>query len=316
VIRADGLSKRYGSAMAVDGLSFDLKPGVVTGFLGPNGAGKSTTMRMVLGLDTPTSGSVTVNGKAYRDLAAPMREVGALLDPKAVHGGRSAHNHLKWIAQAGGIARRRVDEVLGLVGLSEVAGKKVANFSLGMYQRLGIATALLGDPPVLLFDEPVNGLDPEGIFWIRNLMRQLADEGRTVFVSSHLMNEMQETAQHVVVIGRGKLIADMPISELTSGSARSHVLVVSPQAAELTRALEAAGASVTTVDDGALHVVGMDAPHIGDLARVKGIGLHELTPKQASLEAAFMDLTRDSVQYVAGAPALAETARALAPEGK
>lgn len=302
--------------MAVDGLSFDLKPGVVTGFLGPNGAGKSTTMRMVLGLDTPTSGSVTVNGKAYRDLAAPMREVGALLDPKAVHGGRSARNHLTWIAQAGGVSRRRVDEVLGLVGLSEVAGKKVGNFSLGMYQRLGIATALLGDPPVLLFDEPVNGLDPEGIFWIRNLMRQLADEGRTVFVSSHLMNEMQETAQHVVVIGRGKLIADMPISELTSRSARSHVLVVSPQAAELTRALEEAGATVTTVDGGALHVVGMDAPQIGDLARVKGIGLHELTPKQAILEAAFMDLTRDSVQYAAGAPALAETVRALTPEGK
>jgi ABC-2 type transport system ATP-binding protein len=316
MIRADGLAKRYGGTTAVDGLSFDLKPGVVTGFLGPNGAGKSTTMRMILGLDRPSAGSVTVNGKAYRDLPAPMREVGALLDPKAVHGGRSARSHLTWIAQAGGIARKRVDEVLDVVGLTEVAGKKVGAFSLGMYQRLGIATALLGDPPVLILDEPVNGLDPEGIYWIRTLMRKLAAEGRTVFVSSHLMNEMEETAEHVVVIGRGKLIADMPIAELTRGSGRGHVRVVSPQAAELVEGLHAIGATVTAEEDGVLHVVGMDAPEIGDLARVMGVGLHELTPKRASLEAAFMDITRDSVQYSSAAPEVAEPLRALTPEGK
>ncbi|SDZ25912.1 ABC-2 type transport system ATP-binding protein [Amycolatopsis xylanica] len=318
MITARELTKKYGGTTAVNGLSFDIKPGVVTGFLGPNGAGKSTTMRMILGLDAPSGGSVTVNGKAYRDLPAPMREVGALLDAKAVHGARTAYRHLQWVAQAGGISRKRVDEVLDTVGLTEVAGKKVGNFSLGMYQRLGIATALLGDPPTLLFDEPVNGLDPEGIYWIRTLMQDLAAEGRTVFVSSHLMNEMEETAAHVIVIGRGELIADMPMAELTRQSARSHVRVVSPLAGELAGALEKAGGTVTKLDDGSLTVVGMDAPQIGDLALERGLGLHELTPVRASLEAAFMDLTKNSVQYRSsgGAPQqLAETVRALAAEG-
>jgi ABC-2 type transport system ATP-binding protein len=321
LITARDLTKRYGDTTAVNGLSFDIKPGVVTGFLGPNGAGKSTTMRMILGLDAPSGGSVTVNGKAYRDLPAPMREVGALLDAKAVHGARTAYRHLQWVAQAGGIPRKRVDEVLDTVGLTDVAGKKVGNFSLGMYQRLGIATALLGDPPTLLFDEPVNGLDPEGIYWIRTLMQDLAAEGRTVFVSSHLMNEMEETAAHVIVIGRGELIADMPIADFTQRSARSHVHVVSPQAAELAEALERAGGKVTKLDDGSLNIVGLDAPEIGDLALERRFGLHELTPVRASLEAAFMDLTKDSVQYRSHNGAqpeehkVLETARALAAEG-
>ncbi|TDQ00248.1 ABC transporter ATP-binding protein [Labedaea rhizosphaerae] len=297
MIKAQDLTKRYGTTTAVDGLSFDLKPGVVTGFLGPNGAGKSTTMRMILGLDRPTSGSVTVGGKSYQDLPAPLREVGALLDAKAVHGARTAYRHLQWVAQAGGIPRRRVGEVLDLAGLGGVADRKVGSFSLGMYQRLGIATALLGDPPVLLFDEPVNGLDPEGIFWIRTLMRDLAAEGRTVFVSSHLMNEMQETAEHVVVIGRGELIADMPITEFMQRDSLSHVRVVSPRADELARVLAGVGGEVTRGADGALAVTGLDAPKIGDLALEHGLGVHELTPVRASLEAAFMDRTRASVQY-------------------
>nr|WP_221471515.1 ATP-binding cassette domain-containing protein [Amycolatopsis umgeniensis] len=310
------MTKKYGSTTAVHALSFDIKPGVVTGFLGPNGAGKSTTMRMILGLDAPTEGSVTVGGKAYRDLPAPMREVGALLDAKAVHGSRTAYSHLRWVAQAGGLPRRRVDEVLDTVGLTEVAGKKVGGFSLGMYQRLGIATALLGDPPTLLFDEPVNGLDPEGIYWIRNLMQDLAAEGRTVFVSSHLMNEMEETAAHVIVIGRGELIADMPITDLTQRSSRSHVHVISPQVTELAGVLERAGGTVAKLEDGSLNVVGLDAPRIGDIALERRLGLHELTPVRASLEAAFMDLTKDSVQYrSAGERKLAETVRALATEG-
>ncbi|MFC3448509.1 ABC transporter ATP-binding protein [Amycolatopsis speibonae] len=316
MITARELTKKYGTTTAVHSLSFDIKPGVVTGFLGPNGAGKSTTMRMILGLDAPSGGSVTVNGKAYRDLPAPMREVGALLDAKAVHGSRTAYNHLRWVAQAGGLPRKRVDEVLGTVGLTEVAGKKVGTFSLGMYQRLGIATALLGDPPTLLFDEPVNGLDPEGIYWIRTLMQDLAAEGRTVFVSSHLMNEMEETAAHVIVIGRGELIADLPITDLTEGSARSHVHVVSPRLTELAEALERAGGTVTKLDDGSLDVTGLDAPRIGDIALERGLGLHELTPVRASLEAAFMDLTKNSVQYrSASEHKLAETVRALATEG-
>jgi len=311
LITARDLTKRYGSTTAVRGLSFDVEPGVVTGFLGPNGAGKSTTMRMVLGLDAPSGGSVTVGGQAYRDLPAPMREVGALLDAKAVQGARTAYRHLQWVARAGGIPRKRVDEVLDTAGLTEVAGKKVGTFSLGMYQRLGIATALLGDPPTLLFDEPVNGLDPEGIVWIRTLMQDLAAEGRTVFVSSHLMNEMEATAAHVIVIGRGELVADLPIAEITRRSARSHVHVVSPRAGELAEALERAGGKVTKREDGSLAVAGMDAPKIGDIALARRLGLHELTPVRASLEAAFMDLTKDSAQYrsPSGAP------RALAPEG-
>ncbi|WP_104476778.1 ATP-binding cassette domain-containing protein [Actinokineospora auranticolor] len=297
MIEASGLSKRYGSTVAVDNLTFTVKPGIVTGFLGPNGSGKSTTMRMVLGLDTPTKGTITVGGKDYRSLSAPVHEVGALLDARAVHGGRSAYNHLLWVAQAAGLGRDRVEQVLGEVGLAEVAGKRVGGFSLGMQQRLGIATALLGDPPTLLFDEPLNGLDPDGIRWVRELVKRLAAEGRTVFVSSHLMNEMQQTAEHVVVIGRGKLVADAPIAELTKANARSHVRVVTPSPGDLARALTRGGATVSTAADGSLVVVGLEAARIGDIALEQRIGVHELTPKLASLEAAFMDLTHDSVQY-------------------
>ena len=225
MITATGLTKRYGSTTAVDKLSFTVKPGIVTGFLGPNGAGKTTSMRLILGLDRATEGSVTVNGQSYRDKRAPLQEVGALIDPSAVHGGRSAYYHLLWQSQAAGLPRQRVDEVLEMAGLTEVAGKKVGSFSLGMRQRLGIASALLGDPPVLLFDEPVNGLDPEGIQWIRSLIRHFAEEGRTVFVSSHLMSEMEQTADHVLVVGRGRLIADLSVAEITQASAQSHVTV-------------------------------------------------------------------------------------------
>ncbi len=247
MIKATGLTKRYGSTACVDGLTFEVKPGIVTGFLGPNGAGKSTSMRLILGLDSPTEGTVTVNGQSYRDKKAPMQEIGALIDPSAIHGGRSAHNHLLWQAQAGGLPRHRVDEVLEMVGLTDVAGKKVGGFSLGMHQRLGIASALLGDPPVLLFDEPVNGLDPEGIQWVRTLVRQFAEEGRTVFISSHMMSEMELTADHVLVIGRGRLVADMPMAEMMQRSAQSHVRVVSTRAHELMSHLEAAGALVANV---------------------------------------------------------------------
>jgi ABC-2 type transport system ATP-binding protein len=301
MIEVRDLSKKYGDVKAVDGLTFDIKPGIVTGFLGPNGAGKSTTMRMILGLDNPTSGSVTVKGKIYRDLPAPIYEIGALLDAKEVFGRRSAYQHLKWMAQAGGVPRQRIDEVLDIVGLTSVAGKSINGFSLGMYQRLGIAGALLGDPEILLFDEPVNGLDPEGILWIRQLMRRLAAEGRTVFVSSHLMNEMEETADHLIVIGRGKLIADTSIADFIQRSTQSHVRVISPQASELAPRLDAAGASVTVANDGALIVTGIEAAQIGDIAASHGFRLHELAPQRARLEAAFMERTRDSVEYQAGA---------------
>lgn len=319
MIKAERLTKKYGSTLAVDQLTFDVKPGIVTGFLGPNGAGKSTTMRMILGLDNPTDGTVTVNGKSYRDLAAPMQEIGALLEASAVHGGRSAWYHLLWQAQASGIPKRRVDEVLDLVGLGDVAGKKVGGFSLGMHQRLGIASALLGDPPVLLFDEPVNGLDPEGIRWVRSLFRRFADEGRTVFVSSHLMSEMEQTADHVLVIGRGKLIADMPVTEITQRSALSHVKVVSPRSKELMPLLESTGASVSNGNENELIVTGVEASVIGETAASNGIPLHELSPRRASLEAAFMELTEDSVDFRADgtAPDLAdiqETARELTGE--
>lgn len=303
MIEVNEVTKRYGATVAVDRLSFQVKPGIVTGFLGPNGAGKSTTMRMILGLDAPTSGTVTVNGKRYREIAAPFHEVGALLDAKAIQGNRSARNHLRWIAQAGGVPKSRVDEVLDLVGLTEVAGRKVGGFSLGMSQRLGIATALLGDPETLLFDEPVNGLDPEGIIWVRNLFKRLASGGRTILVSSHLMSEMEETADHVIVIGRGRLIADMGIREFTARSTTSHVRVLSPRAAELVPLLAAKGAKVTNGDADSLLVTGMDAPAVGELAAANGIALHELTPHRASLEAAFMELTRDSVEYQAGGEA-------------
>lgn len=317
MIELRNLSKWYGDTLAVNQLSFTIAPGRVTGFLGPNGAGKSTTMRMILGLDTPSSGEVTVNGRQYGAIPAPMHEIGALLDPKAIHGGRTAYNHLRWIAQAGGFPRRRVDEVLDLVGLTDVAGRKASGFSLGMYQRLGIATALLGDPQILLFDEPVNGLDPDGIRWIRTLLQRLASEGRTIFVSSHLMSEMEETADHIIVIGRGRLIADTNIDEFTQRSSSSHVRVVSPRWADLAPLLEQAGATVTN-GDGALTVTGIEAQRIGSLAAEHRIELHALAPRRASLEAAFMELTRDSLDYQGGtldAAAVADTAQALAGTG-
>ncbi len=297
MIKADGLTKRYGSTVAVSGLTFEVRPGIVTGFLGPNGAGKSTSMRLILGLDSATEGSVTVNGQSYREKTALMQEIGALLDPAAVHGGRSAYHHLLWQAQAGGLPRRRVDEVLDMVGLAEVAGKRVGGFSLDMYQRLGIASALLGDPPVLLFDEPVNGLDPEGIQWVRALMRRFAAEGRTVFISSHMMSEMELTADHVLVIGRGRLVADLPMEEFTQRSGHSHVRVVSARAHEFVAHLEANGASVLTGAEGDLTVTGLDCPAIGAIAFAQGIPLDELSVQRASLEVAFMELTHDSVEF-------------------
>ena len=296
MIEVNEITKRYGETLAVDHLSFAVKPGIVTGFLGPNGAGKTTTMRMILGLDRPTSGTVTVNGRAYRDVAAPMNQVGALLDAKAANGGHTARQHLAWIARAGGVSSRRVDDVLEVVGLAEVAGRRLGGFSLGMYQRLGIAAALLGDPQTLIFDEPVNGLDPEGIRWIRSFLQGLASEGRTVLLSSHLMSEMEATADHIIVIGRGRLIADTSIAAFTQRSASNHVRVVSPQSADLRPLLERAGATVNA-EDGALIVTGVDAPVIGNVAAVHGLELHELSPRRASLEAAFMELTQGSQQY-------------------
>lgn len=296
MIEARNLTKRFGDKLAVDDLSFEVRPGMVTGFLGPNGAGKSTTMRVILGLDRPTAGAATINGRPFREAVAPLHEVGALLEAGAVHGARSAREHLRWQARAARIPARRVDEVLDLVGLSDAAGRRIKGFSLGMLQRLGMAGALLGDPPVLMFDEPVTGLDPEGIRWARMLMRRLASEGRTVFVSSHLMTEMEGTADHVIVIGRGKLIADTPMTEFIARSTGSHVRVVSPQAEELTRLLDAEGATVNVLD-GALVVTGVEAPRVGQLAASAGIVLHELTPRRATLEAAFLELTQDSVEY-------------------
>jgi len=302
MIEVRGLTKRYGAKTAVDDLTFGIEPGKVTGFLGPNGAGKTTTMRCILGLDYPDEGTVTVDGKSYPDLAYPMREVGALLDAKAVHGGRSARNHLLCLAQTNSLPRRRVGEVLELVGLTEVAGKRSKGFSLGMSQRLGIAATLLGDPKVLMFDEPVNGLDPEGILWIRNLMRSLAAEGRTVFVSSHLMSEMEHTADHLIVIGRGKLIADCTMREFIAGSSGAWVRVRTPSAAELVRAITARGATAATDQDGSIEVRGMTTEQLGDLAFSEGIRLHELTTVRASLEEAFMELTASSVEYRADVP--------------
>ena len=300
MIEVQDLTKTFGDTVAVDRLTFSVQPGMVTGFLGPNGAGKTTTMRVILGLDHPTSGTATINGHTYRNSPAPMYEVGALLEAKAVHGGRSARKHLTWLAQAGGIPTSRVDEVLDMVGLTQVAGRKIGGFSLGMSQRLGIATGMLGDPDVLLFDEPVNGLDPEGIRWVRTMMRQLASEGRTVLVSSHLMSEMEETAEHVIVIGRGKLIADASMSDFMLQSASRHVRVISPQATELVPLLERADASISRSEDGVLLVTGIEAPAIGDLAADNGIRLHELSPRRASLETAFMELTSGSVDFRSG----------------
>jgi ABC-2 type transport system ATP-binding protein len=297
MIEANNLTKHYGKKLAVDQLSFTVRPSVVTGFLGPNGSGKSTTMRMVMGLDGPDTGNVRVNGQFFHDLRWPLREVGALLEAKAIHPGRSARNHLVMLAQSNRIPATRVDEVLDRVGLTEVAAQRAGKYSLGMSQRLGIAAALLGDPGVLLFDEPVNGLDPDGIRWVRNLLRGLAREGRTVFVSSHLMSEMALTADEVVVIGRGRLIAQTPVSELTATSSGGYVTVRSPVADRLGPALQRAGASLTVEPDGALTVRGMTAAAIGDLAIGLGLGLHELSPHVASLEEAFMELTEDSVEY-------------------
>ncbi|MDA8292691.1 MAG: ABC transporter ATP-binding protein [Actinomycetota bacterium] len=307
MIEARGLSKRYGDKLAVDDLSFTVRPGVVTGFLGPNGSGKSTTMRMVMGLDAPDAGSATVNGRAYHDLDWPLREVGALLEARAIHPGRSARAHLWMLAQANSIPRHRVDEVLEVVGLSEVAGRRAGKFSLGMGQRLGIAAALLGDPGVLLFDEPVNGLDPDGIRWVRNLLKGLAREGRTVFVSSHLMSEMALTADDVVVVGKGRLIAETSIGELTSRSAKGFVTVRSREPERLAVALEGEGATLED-EDGALVVRGLEAEQVGELAARLGIALHELSPHAASLEEAFMELTEESLEYRgAEQPVWAET---------
>ncbi len=305
MIRVSHLTKRYGATTAVDDLSFDVHPGRVTGFLGPNGAGKSTTMRIVLGLDAPTGGEATVNGRPYQELPHPLREVGALLDARAFHEARSGYHHLLALAQANHIPRRRVDEVLDLVGLSGVSGKRAGGFSLGMAQRLGIAGALLGDPGVLLFDEPVNGLDPDGVLWIRTLLRSLAHEGRTVFVSSHLMSEMALTAEHLVVIGRGRLIADLPLDELLRTGATRSVTVRTPQARQLTAALAGRGAQVTETPDGALHVTGLAASHIGDLAAERGVVIHELAVHEPSLEAAYFELTNSAVDFraVASVPA-------------
>ncbi|MET0135088.1 MAG: ABC transporter ATP-binding protein [Kibdelosporangium sp.] len=296
MIEARGLTKRYGKTLAVDDLSFTIKPGRVTGFLGPNGAGKSTTMRMILGLDNPTSGQALIDGRNYRDLHQPLRKVGALLDAKWVHPNRSAHAHLKWMAVSNKIAVKRVDEVLDLVGLTAVAKKRAGGFSLGMSQRLGIAGALLGDPEVLLFDEPVNGLDPEGILWIRKFMHRLADEGRTVLVSSHLLSEMALTAQDLVVIGRGKLIAQSTTEEFVAAATENTVRVRSPQISKLRDALGDTGAGLRD-DADAIVVSGLDSAQIGEIAAANQVVLHELSPQRGSLEEAFMQLTGDSVEY-------------------
>jgi len=313
MIEVRGLIKRYGDKVAVNDLSFDVEPGHVTGFLGPNGAGKTTTMRLILGLDYPDAGTVKVDGRQYAHLAYPMREVGALLDAKAVHGGRSAYNHLLCLAQTNNLPKRRVGEVLELVGLTEVARKRTKGFSLGMGQRLGIAATLLGDPAVLMFDEPVNGLDPEGILWIRNLMKTLAAEGRTVFVSSHLMSEMENTADHLIVIGRGSLLADCTMEEFIARSSGQTVRVRTPQPDVLAKAVSetaastgaaatrAGGAATATANaDDSLTVHGLTSDQVGDLAFEHGVRLHELTVVRASLEEAFMELTADSVEYRAG----------------
>ena len=301
VIEANALMKDYGDKRAVDGLSFTVQPGIVTGFLGPNGSGKSTTMRLILGLDAVTSGDVTVNGKHYRDHKAPLHEVGALLEARSVHTGRSAYYHLLSLAQTHGIGRKRVDELIDLVGLHDVARKRAGKFSLGMGQRLGIATALLGDPHTLLLDEPVNGLDPEGIHWIRNLLKALAAEGRAVFVSSHLMSEMAVTADHLIVIGRGKLIADMSVEEFVRRASGAIVRVRSPQATKLRELVLGPEITVTSDEPSVLEIAGTTPEKVGDLAASNGITLHELTLVQASLEEAFMEMTRDDVEFKAAA---------------
>jgi ABC-2 type transport system ATP-binding protein len=297
VITIQGLTKRYGAKTAVDDITCTIQPGRVTGFLGPNGAGKSTTMRMVVGLDRPSAGSVTVNGKHYADHRAPLHEVGVLLDAKAVHTGRTAYNHLLAMAATHGIGAKRVHEVIAMTGLESVARKRAGKFSLGMGQRLGIAAALLGDPATLILDEPVNGLDPEGVLWVRQLTRQLASEGRTIFLSSHLMSEMAQTADHIIVLGRGRIIADAPVSEILAAATGTVVRVRTPEPEELSRIIASADVTVTIEEPGLLKVLGLEAPQIGDAAARVGIPLHELTPIGASLEEAYLALTHDDVEY-------------------
>ena len=320
MIEAQGLTKRYGAKTAVDGISFTARPGLVTGFLGPNGAGKSTTMRMIVGLDRPSAGSVTVNGKPYADHRSPLNEVGVLLDAKAVHTGRSALNHLLAIGATHGIGRKRVDEVIALTGLQSVARKRVGGFSLGMGQRLGIATALLGDPATLILDEPVNGLDPEGVIWVRTLARFLASEGRTVFLSSHLMSEMAQTADHIIVLGRGKVIADSPVADIIALSTGTAVRVRTPDATRFAELITAQGGSATSTERDLLVVNGITAPHLGELASNSGVVLHELTPSTGSLEDAYLSLTQDDVEYHAGgavatSPSPSSTSPSSTPEG-
>lgn len=301
MIEAINLTKTYGRKTAVDHISFTVEPGTVTGFLGPNGAGKSTTMRMIMGLDKPTTGSVTVNGRPYRDLEAPLCQVGALLDAKGLHGSRSARAHLTQLAVSNGIPARRVEEVLEVTGLTSVAKKRVKGFSLGMGQRLGIAAALLGDPQTLIFDEPVNGLDPEGVKWVRETCRNLASQGRTVFISSHLMSEMAQTADHLIVIGRGRIITTGPVDEVIAAATTDTVRVASPQATELAQELARRGLEVTAIEPGVLQTTTTTAATIGEAAAAAGIVLHELTTIQASLEEAYLNLTGSAVEYTTGA---------------
>jgi ABC-2 type transport system ATP-binding protein len=315
MITAHSLTKRFGATTAVDNLTFEVPPGVVTGFLGPNGSGKSTTMRIIMGLDLPTSGSALIGGKPFSELAWPLHEVAALLDAKAFHPARTARNHLRWLALTNDIPLRRVDEVLDQVGLTSVAHRRAGKFSLGMSQRLGIAATLLGDPAVLLFDEPVNGLDPEGIRWVRHFLRSLAAEGRTVFVSSHLISEMSQTADRLVVIGRGRLIAETSVADFIARSGGAAVKLVTPDVAAFTATLTAAGAKVGAGEAGSLTIEGLTAPNIGDLAARDGLRVHELTPITASLEDAFMELTQNEVEYRPSASAGVATSseRALSP---
>jgi ABC-2 type transport system ATP-binding protein len=302
MIDASNLTKRYGEKTAVDGLTFSVKPGIITGFLGPNGSGKSTTMRLILGLDAPDDGTVTVGGKAYRDWPAPLHEVGVLLEARSVHTGRSAYHHLLAMAQTHGIGRSRVQELISLVGLEEVAHKRAGQFSLGMGQRLGIAAALLGDPQVVMLDEPINGLDPEGIRWIRTLLKTLAAEGRTVFLSSHLMSEMALTADHLIIIGRGRLIRDVSLGAFVDEWSRNVVRVRSPEATRLREVILGPDVRVWSDEPSVLEIDGLAADQIGHLAARHGVELHELTPEKTSLEDAFMELTRDQTEYRAGAP--------------
>ena len=299
MIEVSNVTKRYGDKVAVSELSFSVRPGIVTGFLGPNGSGKSTTMRLILGLDAPDAGHTVVNGKPYREHAAPLREAGALLEARSVHTGRSAQNHLLALAQTHGIPRSRVDELIEMVGLREVAHKRAGGFSLGMGQRLGIASALLGDPRTVMLDEPVNGLDPEGIQWVRQLLKQLAGEGRTVFVSSHLMSEMAMTAEHLIVIGRGRLIADVSVDEFVQRASKHSVQVRSPQVERLAELLAGPDVTVESVEPSVIEIRGLDSEQVGTAAAENGIVLYQLTTQRASLEEAFMELTRDAVEFQA-----------------